>query len=83
MTNKNPFEVRLDVMKMAQEMLDKEYYAKEQKYLQKLEFLKTEKHPDIDSFIDANAPAPYTPEDIVMRASTLYNFVSSSTRNDK
>ena len=78
MTNKNPFEVRLDVMKMAQEMLDKEYYAKEQKYLQKLEVMRAEKHPDINSFIDANAPSAYTPEEVVQRASALYNFVSSS-----
>lgn len=82
--NKNPFEVRLDVMKMAQEMLDKEYHAKEQKYLQKLDIMKSEKHSDIQSFIDANAPTPYTPEEVLMRANTLYNFVSSSSvRNDK
>ena len=81
--NKNPFEVRLDVMKMAQEMLDKEYYAKEQKYLQKLDVLKSQQYPDIQSFIDANAPTVYTPEEVVTRASTLYNFISSSVRNDK
>lgn len=81
MTNKNPFEVRLDVMKMAQEMLDKEFYAKEQKYLHKLDTMKKEKYPvsDINSFIDANAPTAYTPEEVVARASALYNFVNSST----
>jgi hypothetical protein len=81
--NKNPFEVRLDVMKMAQEMLDKEYYAKEQKYLQKLDVMKSLQAPDIEKFIESNAPTAYTPEDVVTRASTLYNFVSSSVRNDK
>lgn len=79
---KNPFEVRLDVIKMAQEMLDREYYAKEQKYLHKLDAMKTEKHPDIQSFIDSNAPTAYTSEEVVSRASALYSFVSSSNRVD-
>lgn len=88
MTNKNPFEVRLDVMKMAQEMLDKEHYAKEQKYLQKLDELKRlngdRYSQDITNFIEKNAPAAYTPEEVITRASALYNFVStsSSTKNN-
>lgn len=82
--NKNPFEVRLDVMKMAQEMLDKEYYAKEQKYLQKLDVMKAQQAPDIEKFIELNAPTAYTPQDVVTRANALYNFVadsSSASRN--
>lgn len=85
--NKNPFEVRLDIMKMAQEMLDKEYYAKEQKYLQKLDEMKRLNNgsysSDIVDFIEKNAPVAYTPDEVVTRASALYNFVSSSSRNDK
>ena len=85
--NKNPFEVRLDVMKMAQEMLDKEYYAKEQKYLQKLDEMKRlnngSYNSEIVDFIEKNAPAAYTPDEVVTRANALYNFVSSSVRNDK
>ncbi len=84
MNNKNPFEVRLDVMKMAQEMLDKEFYAEQQKYLHKLEEMKRNQIPSnqINAFIDANAPKVYTPEEVLTRASTLYNFVSSSTKNN-
>ena len=85
MTNKNPFEVRLDVMKMAQEMLDKEHYAKEQKYLQKLDELKRlnggSYGQDITDFIEKNAPAAYTPEEVITRASALYNFVSTSSKS--
>ena len=80
MSNKNPFEVRLDVMKMAQELLDKEFYAKEQKYLHKLEAMKAEKHPDVQSYIDKHAPVAYTSEEVVTRASALYNFIASSTK---
>ena len=79
--NKNPFEVRLDVMKMAQEMLDKEYYAKEQKYLQKLDVMKAQQASGIEKFIESNAPTAYTPEDVVTRASALYNFVADSSSN--
>lgn len=84
MNNKNPFEVRLDVMKMAQEMLDKEFYANEQKYLHKLDTMRSEKYSvsEINTFIDTNAPKAYTPEEVLTRASTLYNFVSSSTKNN-
>lgn len=84
MTSKNPFEVRLDIMKMAQEMLESEQAAKEQKYLQKLEALKAAKRneTEIVSFIDTNAPNRYTPEEVITRASTLYNFVSSSAKNN-
>jgi hypothetical protein len=83
MTSKNPFEVRLDIMKMAQEMLESEQAAKEQKYLQKLEALKAAKRNEYEivNFIDANAPDRYTPEDVITRSSALYNFVSSSTSN--
>ena len=85
MSNKNPYEIRLDVLKMAQEMLETEQRAKEQKYLQKLDTLKAEKVPvdAINSFIDSNAPTAYTPEDVMTRASALYNFVSSSTRKSE
>jgi hypothetical protein len=85
MNNKNPFEVRLDVMKMAQEMLDKEYYANEQKYLHKLEELRRNQAPgdQIDTFIDTYAPKAYTPEEVLTRASTLYNFVASSNSVQK
>ena len=86
MTSKNPFEVRLDILKMSQEMLESEHAAKEQKYLQKLdEFKRLNKDvygQEITNFIEANAPTAYTPEEVITRASTLYSFVASSTKNN-
>jgi hypothetical protein len=86
MTSKNPFEVRLDILKMSQEMLQSEHAAKEQKYLQKLdEFKRLNKGTygqEITNFIEENAPTAYTPEEVITRASTLYSFVSSSTKNN-
>ena len=80
MNNKNPFEVRLDVLKMAQEMLDREMFLKEQKFNQQVETLRTTNIGGVNSFVEQNAPKMYTPEEVITRASALYNFVSSSTR---
>lgn len=80
MTNKNPFEVRLDIMKMAQEMLETEHRTKMTKFQQKVDIMKAEKTPEqISKYIDENTPVIYTPDDIVSRSSELYNFVSTST----
>jgi len=81
MTNKNPYEIRLDVLKMAQDMLEAEQRTKELKFREKVETLRSIKHNEAEvlSYIDQNAPASYTPEEVIARSSTLYNFVSSST----
>jgi hypothetical protein len=81
--NKNPFEVRLDVMKMAQEMLETEHRTKMTKVQQKIDAMKAEKAPadQISKFIDDHTPQPYTPDEVVARSSALYNFVSTSTKN--
>jgi hypothetical protein len=81
--NKNPFEVRLDVLKMAQEMLETEHRTKELKFREKVETMRSsEQVPvnDILDFIDTNSPTPYTPEDVVARSSALYGFVNDKTR---
>jgi hypothetical protein len=81
--NKNPFEVRLDVLKMAQEMLETEHRTKELKFREKVETMRSsEQVPvnDILDFIDTNSPTPYTPEDVVSRSSALYGFVNDKTR---
>ena len=82
MTSKNPFEVRLDVLKMAQDMLNKEMSLKEQEFNQQVETLRTTNIGGVNNFITQNAPKMYTPEEVITRASSLYDFVnnSSSTR---
>ncbi len=85
MTNKNPYEIRLDVLKMAQDMLEAEQRAKELKFREQVQTMRGIKHNESEvlSFIEKNAPEPYTPDDVITRSSTLYNFVSSSTPNKK
>lgn len=80
--NKTPYEVRLDILKMAQEMLDKEYQAEQIKFSAKLETIRASKEDPrtINAFIDANTPKMYEPSDVVARSSALYNFVNDTTR---
>jgi hypothetical protein len=83
MTNKNPFEVRLDVLKMAQEMLETEHRTKELKFREEVETMRSSQQVpvnDIMSHIEQNAPKPYTAEDVVTRSSALYNFVSDKSK---
>ena len=79
---KTPFEVRLDVLKMAQEMLDREKQIEESTYYAKLETLRASNSSvnTINSFIDANAPKMYNTSDVVARSSALYSFVNDTTR---
>lgn len=79
--NKNPFEVRLDIMKMAQEMLDKEHDLKMKKYAETIDVMKSSnaRSADIQNYINASAPQMYNEQDIVLKANELYNFVSTSS----
>lgn len=78
--NKNPFEVRLDVMKMAQEMLDKEQEVKMTKFEAAVRAMQMDKTPSdvIINYIDKSTPTVYTTADVVAKATELYNFVSTS-----
>ena len=81
--NKTPYEVRLDILKMAQEMLDREQVNKQNEFFAKLETLRAsnEDPKSINAFIDANSPTMYEPSDVVARSSALYAFVNDTTRN--
>lgn len=82
MNNKNPFEIRLDVLKMAQQILEAEQRTKEIKFKEQVDTLRSIQHNEeqVLNFIQQNTPTVYTPEDVVAKSSALYNFVSSSTR---
>lgn len=83
MTNKNPFELRLDILKMAQDMLDKEMQLKQEKFNHEVETLREINIGGVNNFVSQNAPQMYTPEDVITRASSLYNFVATSTASRK
>ena len=81
--SKNPYEVRLDILKMAQEMLNNEKRIEENTFFAKLETLRASNTSvdDINKFIDANKPKMYDPSEVVARSSALYAFVNNSTTN--
>lgn len=81
--NKNPYEVRLDVLKMAQEMLDREQDLAMQKFNQKLETFRADKMPAnlINSFIDEQTPKMYDPNEVVTRSQALYSFVTNTDKH--
>jgi hypothetical protein len=81
MANKTPFEVRLDVLKMAQNMLDRETELNQEKFNTKYDYFKST-YPagpmlDLDIFIDSNIPKMYESSDVLKRANELYAFVSN------
>lgn len=77
--SKTPFEIRLDILKMAQEMLDKEKNLEQTAYLAQIETLKTTNISAVSSYISTNQPRGYTPEDVVTRSQALYSFVTDKT----
>lgn len=77
--SKTPFEIRLDVLKMAQEMLDKEKSLEETAYLAQIEALKTTNISAVSDYITSNQPRDYTPEEVVTRSQALYSFVTDKT----
>ncbi len=81
--SKTPYEVRLDVLKMAQEMLSNEKRIEENTFFAKLETLRASNTSadEINKFIDTNKPKMYEPSDVVTRSSALYAFVNDTTRN--
>jgi hypothetical protein len=83
MTNKSPFEIRLDVLKMAQEMLDADRRSHEKYYEKQLELLKSSNanSETIVNFLSSTEPTKtYTEQDIITRSSTLYAFVDNKNR---
>lgn len=81
--NKTPFEIRLDVLKMAQDMLEREHQIEENKFFAKLETLRASNTSAdvINAYIDSNSPKMYEPSEVVDRSSTLYAFVNNTTTN--
>ena len=77
---KTPYEIRLDVLKMAQEMLEKEKSMEEKIFSRKVDSMMSSGiHSNkIHEFIDGNAPKSYNENELVTRSSALYSFISEN-----
>lgn len=77
MSNMTPFEIRLELLKMAKDMLSDEYHGKREK-------ISTEWHVQVENARHAGGVAPIHPDlpafpteaDIITKASALNGFVS-------
>lgn len=73
MANKNPFEIRFDVLAMAKEMLDKQYEMAQANYYNFLEQVKDSQKTfeDVEQYV----PKMYQPQEVMEKAEELYKFI--------
>lgn len=79
MTNKNGFEIRLEVLKMAKEMMDQQYQETSNAYWTAINGLAETWNKSAAELIEQTKemkPVMYTPTDIMNKAQELYGFVS-------
>ena len=75
-TNKNPFEIRLETLKMAKEMMDQAYDSQMNLTHQALEAWK-EAGNDAQQFLAEYTPKMYQPQEVVAKAQELYEYIST------
>ena len=74
--NKNPFEIRLETLKMAKEMMDQAYDSQMDMTHQALEQWK-EAGKDAQEFLAEYTPKMYQPQEVVAKAQELYEYIST------
>lgn len=79
MTNKNGFEIRLEVLKMAKEMMDQQYSESSNAYWNTIHAAAEKWNRSVEELVKQTQemkPVMYTPADIMSKAQELYGFVS-------
>lgn len=74
MSNKNPFEIRFDVLTMAKELMDRQYEMAQQQYWTMVENAK-EQSKDVTDIIEKYTPKMYQPSEVMEKAEELYKFI--------
>ena len=72
MSNKNPFEIRADVLEMAKDYMDKQTALNVQYWETMMAIGKA----TIEEAKAANVYTPYSMEDLMKKAQEMYSFVS-------
>ena len=75
MSNKNPYEIRFDVLAMAKELADRQYDMAMNQYWTMVENAK-EQSKDITEVMEKYSPKMYQPQEIMEKAEELYKFVT-------
>lgn len=73
--SKNPYEIRLETLKMAKEMADQQFQL-QMDFMNRMIDENQEAGKDIKEAYDKYVPNMYKPEEIVKRANELYSYVS-------
>jgi hypothetical protein len=80
--NKNGFEIRLEVLKMAKEMMDQSYNDASNAWWSMVNSYADSANKTTEEFLKQsedlmkNKPVMYTPSDIMTKAQELYSFVA-------
>jgi hypothetical protein len=75
MSNKSPFELRFDVLKMAKDLMDQQYEIANQQYWTMVN--QAEKNSqDVKEIFEKYTPKMYQPQEIMSKAEELYKFVT-------
>jgi len=81
MANETPFTLRLSLLKMGKEMLDREFDVATQNYFTTLEQYAATYDKNVQDVLaatEAARPKVYTAEEVVKKARELYAFVSDN-----
>ena len=73
--SKNPYEVRLETLKMAKEMVDQEFFLQEN-LMNRMIDQAVDTNDNIWKAYQEYAPKMYTPQDIINKANVLNEYVS-------
>lgn len=79
MTTKNGFEIRLEVLKMAKDMMDQQYNDASNAYWSTLHATAEKWNKSVEELVKQTQdmkPAMYSPAEIMEKAQELYGFVS-------
>jgi Lon protease-like protein len=75
MSQKNPFELRFDVLAMAKELMDKQYEQAQNQFWAVLDQAK-DQQKDVTEIFEKYTPKMYQPTEIMEKAEELYKFVT-------
>lgn len=79
MSNKTPYEIRLEVLQMAKSHFDQTYTAQLEFAKEAFSKLQLASHISAQQFkdmIEAKIPVPYSMEDLVKKANDMYSFIT-------
>jgi hypothetical protein len=79
MNSKNPFEIRLEILKMAKEMMDRQYDEASNAYWNSVDSMSKTWNKSVTELVEQTKtmmPTMYTPAEMMEKAQQLYTFVS-------